>query len=76
MYNLINKEKVNTMSENELRSKYLVVLLKDFIESQGVSSKQIAKELGVHSTTVDRWISGQAYPKGLSLDALEKFLSF
>ena len=51
-----------------------VTELKRIMKERGLSMEHVARELGISSRTVFRWLHGQNEPSGLALIQLREFL--
>lgn len=52
---------------------FLASQLKNYREQEGLTQKELAKELYVTDKAVSKWETGRGYP---DLDTLEKFLIY
>lgn len=52
-----------------------VTELKRIMKERKLSLEKVARELGISSRTVFRWLHGESKPTGVSLDLLEKFVT-
>jgi transcriptional regulator with XRE-family HTH domain len=50
------------MAMSTRRARQLAAVLRDVRERSGVSAREIARQLGIAHTTVNRWLSGDAAP--------------
>jgi len=49
--------------------------LKEIMQAKGLTQEQLAREIGVTVRTVVRWLHGDSEPKGLSIIAIDEFIS-